>query len=125
MKNGTKGCVSPSLFASISNFTSEFQIKDTKPTTCSSEYIFEIENGEQSVITEWSLVCEKEYLAFLGTAIYFLGVLMGAWIAGIMADRIGRLPVLAICLYTQGTMAVSLYLVQVKKNYFKKKIIQF
>ncbi|XP_033217873.1 organic cation transporter protein-like isoform X2 [Belonocnema kinseyi] len=112
LKNGTKGCVSPSLFKSISNFTSEFQIKDTKPTTCSSEYIFEIENGEQSVITEWSLVCEKEYLAFLGTAIYFLGVLMGAWIAGIMADRIGRLPVLAICLYTQGTMAVSLYVVQ-------------
>ncbi|XP_051159487.1 organic cation transporter protein-like isoform X2 [Leptopilina boulardi] len=37
---------------------------------------------------------------------------MGAWIAGIVADKIGRLPVLAICLYTQGTMAVCLYVVQ-------------
>ena len=125
MKNGTEGCVSSSVFESITNFTNEFQINDIKPNKCSSEYIFDIENGEQSVITEWSLVCEKEYLAFLGTAIYFLGVLMGAWIAGIVADRIGRLPVLAICLYTQGTMAVSLYVVQVKKIFKKMNYIFF
>ena len=114
-ENVTQGCGSLTVFKSISNFTSEFQ-KDTKISTCSDEYIFEVENGERSVVTEWSLVCEKEYLSFLGSVIYFLGVLIGAWIAGIVADRIGRLPVLAICLYTQGTMAVALYVVQVRKK---------
>lgn len=41
---------------------------------------------------------------------------IGASLAGILADRIGRLPVLAICLYIQGTMAVATYIVQVEKN---------
>lgn len=46
---------------------------------------------------------------------------MGAWIAGLLADRIGRLPVQALCLYTQGTMAVALYVVQVHINFLEKK----
>lgn len=72
-------------------------------------------------MTEWRLVCEKRYLTFLGPTVYYIGVLMGAWIAGLLADRIGRLPVQALCLYTQGTMAVALYVVQVHINFLEKK----
>ncbi|KAG7196743.1 hypothetical protein KM043_014002 [Ampulex compressa] len=79
---------------------------------CSAEYQFQTEYGESSVVTEWKLICERRYLTFLGPTIYYVGVLLGAWISGILADRIGRLPVQAICLYTQGTMAVALYVVQ-------------
>lgn len=111
LRNGTQGCVSQEFFKSFSNYTNDDLDKVIKPS-CSSEYIFEVENGESSIVTEWNLVCEKEYLSLLGNVIYFLGNLMGAWIAGIVADKIGRLPVLAICLYTQGTMAVCLYVVQ-------------
>ncbi|XP_043462221.1 organic cation transporter protein-like isoform X2 [Leptopilina heterotoma] len=110
LRNGTQGCVSQEFFKSFSNYTNDLD-KVIKPS-CSSEYIFEVENGESSIVTEWNLVCEKEYLSLLGNVIYILGNLMGAWIAGIVADKIGRLPVLAICLYTQGTMAVCLYVVQ-------------
>lgn len=117
-RNRTQGCVSETIFKSVFNLTNDFE--NVIKSSCSSEYIFEVERGESSIITEWSLVCEKEYLSTLGNVIYFLGNLMGAWIAGIVADKIGRLPVLAICLYTQGTMAVCLYVVQVKK---KRKLI--
>ncbi|XP_076650708.1 organic cation transporter protein isoform X2 [Halictus rubicundus] len=79
---------------------------------CFGDYQFATEFGENSVVTEWNLICEKRYLTFLGPIVYYVGVLIGAWIAGILSDRIGRLPVLAICLYTQGTMAVALYVVQ-------------
>ncbi|EFN83564.1 Solute carrier family 22 member 3 [Harpegnathos saltator] len=82
------------------------------PASCSGEYRFVTEFTESSVVTEWSLVCEKRYLSFLGPTAYYTGVLLGAWIAGLLADRIGRLPVQAICLYAQGTMAVALYVVQ-------------
>lgn len=70
--------------------------------------------AENSVVTEWGLVCEKRYLSLLGPTVYYIGVLLGAWILGFLSDRIGRLPVQAICLYAQGTMAVALYIVQVK-----------
>ncbi|XP_011867686.1 PREDICTED: organic cation transporter protein-like isoform X2 [Vollenhovia emeryi] len=81
-------------------------------TSCSGEYRFVTEFTENSVVTEWGLVCEKRYLSFLGPTVYYTGVLLGAWISGFLTDRIGRLPVQAICLYAQGTMAVALYIVQ-------------
>jgi len=85
--------------------------------SCSGEYHFETEFMESSVVTEWGLVCEKRYLSFLGPTVYYIGVLLGAWITGFLIDRIGRLPVQAMCLYVQGTMAVALYIVQVKISY--------
>ena len=79
-------------------------------------YSWETENVERSIVTDWFLICEKRYLIYYGSMIYYVGLSIGAWVAGILADRIGRLPVLAICLYTQGTMAVTTYFVQVKKR---------
>lgn len=81
---------------------------------CSGEYRFVTEFAENSVVTEWGLICERRYLSFLGPTVYYTGVILGAWITGFLADCIGRLPVQAICLYAQGTMAVALYMVQVK-----------
>jgi len=87
-------------------------------TSCSGEYRFVTEPAENSVVTEWGLVCEKRYLSFIGPSIYYTGALLGAWITGFLTDRIGRLPVQALCLYAQGTMAVALYIVQVKNSYY-------
>ncbi|XP_011050427.1 PREDICTED: solute carrier family 22 member 3-like [Acromyrmex echinatior] len=96
-----------SMFANLT-FTSP----EVTFTSCSGEYHFETEFMENSVVTEWGLVCEKRYLSFLGPTVYYIGVLLGAWITGFLIDLIGRLPVQAICLYVQGTIAVALYIVQ-------------
>ncbi|XP_012153880.2 organic anion transporter 3 [Megachile rotundata] len=112
-KNGTKrtyGCQDLSNATIATNQTSGLESLDLN--LCFGDYQFATEFGENSVVTEWGLICEKQYLTFLGPTVYYIGVLMGAWIAGLLADRIGRLPVQAICLYTQGTMAVALYVVQ-------------
>lgn len=116
-KNGTKRTYGCQELGNITLTTNESSgLKESMNTDlCFGEYQFATEFGENSVVTEWRLVCEKRYLTFLGPTIYYIGVLMGAWIAGLLADRIGRLPVQALCLYTQGTMAVALYVVQVHK----------
>ncbi|XP_034936989.1 organic cation transporter protein-like isoform X2 [Chelonus insularis] len=108
--NKTYGCVSnPS---NNLNSNSSMMINNQVLTFCTSEYIFSTEYGERSTVTDWGLICERSYLKDLSVTIYYVGVLIGAWIAGILTDRIGRLPVLALCLYTQGTMAVATYIVQ-------------
>lgn len=112
----TYGCQIQNNWTIESNSSTELEMD-----SCSGDYRFAIEPGENSVVTEWILICERRYLTYLASAIYYLGALIGASIAGILADRIGRLPVQAICLYTQGTMAVALYIVQVKKK--RKTII--
>ncbi|XP_035719739.1 solute carrier family 22 member 8-like isoform X1 [Vespa mandarinia] len=101
------GCQIQNNWTIESNSSTELEMN-----SCSGDYRFAIEPGENSVVTEWILICERKYLTYLASAIYYLGALIGASIAGILADRIGRLPVQAICLYTQGTMAVALYIVQ-------------
>ncbi|XP_076624720.1 solute carrier family 22 member 3 [Colletes latitarsis] len=113
-RNGTRrtyGCQELGNVTVAINGT--FNLKESADSDlCFGDYQFATEFGETSVVTEWGLICEKQYLTFLGPTVYCIGVLMGAWIAGLLADRIGRLPVQAICLYTQGTMAVALYVVQ-------------
>jgi len=115
MKDSTNksfGCQTGTNSSIIANLTSALP---EVLTSCSGKYRFVTEFTENSVVTEWGLVCEKRYLSFLGPTVYYTGVLLGAWITGFLTDRIGRLPVQAICLYAQGTMAVALYIVQVKK----------
>ncbi|XP_044594545.1 organic cation transporter protein-like isoform X1 [Cotesia glomerata] len=77
-----------------------------------NDYNFETNNSEKSIITDWGLICERSYLKEYSIIAYCVGVSIGAWITGILVDRIGRLPVLAICLYSQGTMTVATYIVQ-------------
>ncbi|KAK2580094.1 hypothetical protein KPH14_012374 [Odynerus spinipes] len=103
----TYGCQNPNNRSIEVNSSTVFQLD-----SCSGEYRFAIEFGENSVVTEWILICERRYLTYVASVVYYLGALIGALVAGILADRIGRLPVQAICLYTQGTMAVALYVVQ-------------
>lgn len=93
----------------LTNFTDD----DGESDFCTTEYMFVADRGEKSVVTDWGLVCERSYLKNLADIVYYAGVAVGALIAGVAADRIGRLPVLAICLYSQGTMAVATYIVQV------------
>lgn len=70
---------------------------------------------------EWQLVCEREPLMKAASSIYFGGMLAGALVTGVLADKIGRLPVLAVCLYAQGIMAVALNVVQVRRIFFATK----
>lgn len=110
--NKSFGCQTATNSSIVANLTSASP-EVPALTSCSGKYRFVTEFTENSVVTEWGLVCEKRYLSFLGPTVYYTGVLLGAWIAGFLTDRIGRLPVQAICLYAQGTMAVALYIVQV------------
>ncbi|XP_071638253.1 organic cation transporter protein [Temnothorax longispinosus] len=109
--NKSFGCqiaANSSIVANLTSASPEVPVL----TSCSGKYRFVTEFTENSVVTEWGLVCEKRYLSFLGPTVYYTGVLLGAWITGLLTDRIGRLPIQAICLYAQGTMAVALYIVQ-------------
>ncbi|XP_053389608.1 organic cation transporter-like protein [Mercenaria mercenaria] len=58
-------------------------------TTCSS-YIFS--NSMDTVVSEWNLVCDRQWTVAFITSIQMVGVLLGSIIAGQMADSIGRKP---------------------------------
>ncbi|XP_037576622.2 beta-alanine transporter-like [Dermacentor silvarum] len=64
---------------------------------------------DHSIVVEWDLVCDRGWIVSALTAAYMAGGVVGAPVAGIAADRIGRRPVLCIwllLLLCSGTMLV-------------------
>ncbi|KAH7941788.1 hypothetical protein HPB49_017573 [Dermacentor silvarum] len=64
---------------------------------------------DHSIVVEWDLVCDRGWIVPALTAAYMAGGVVGAPVAGIAADHIGRRPVLCIwllLLLCSGTMLV-------------------
>nr|XP_006626391.1 PREDICTED: solute carrier family 22 member 16 [Lepisosteus oculatus] len=90
--------------------------------SCSGSYIYDQSEVQQSIVTEWDLVCEKEWLAKLSQPTFMLGVLIGALIFGDIADRVGRRPVLmftSLCQFGFGIIVAFTF------NYYFFVVIRF
>jgi len=87
--------------------------KSTSNTTisCSAGWEF-ANNGETSIVTEWSLVCDNKYLVNTATTIYFAGVMVGGILFGQLADKVGRKPILLFCMYGHILLSFLIYFVE-------------
>lgn len=54
---------------------------------CKGNFVFDHTEVYQSIVTDWDLVCEREWLAKLCQPTFMLGVLIGALVFGDIADR--------------------------------------
>ena len=50
----------------------------------------------KTLASEFDLVCDRENLLSIGQTVYFLGVLCGSAIFGVLSDRLGRKPMLVL-----------------------------
>ncbi|XP_032856167.2 solute carrier family 22 member 16 isoform X3 [Tyto alba] len=58
--------------------------------SCSDGFLYDDRKWRSTVVTQWDLVCDREWLAKLIQPTFMLGVLIGAVIFGDIADRLGR-----------------------------------
>ncbi|KAG9282511.1 solute carrier family 22 member 16 [Astyanax mexicanus] len=82
-----------------------YEFDGNRTVEACSQYVFDHSQVEQSIVTEWDLVCDKEWLAKLSQPTFMLGVLIGALVFGDIADRVGRRPVLmatSLCQFAFG-----------------------
>ncbi|CAK6446692.1 unnamed protein product [Pipistrellus nathusii] len=61
---------------------------------CLDGYIYDTSKWDSTVVTQWDLVCNREWFAKLIQPTFMVGVLLGALIFGYLSDRVGRRPVL-------------------------------
>ncbi|XP_065112025.2 solute carrier family 22 member 16 [Paramisgurnus dabryanus] len=83
----------------------QYEFFGNKTVASCSRFVYDHSEVQQSIVTDWDLVCEKEWLAKLTQPTFMLGVLIGALIFGDIADRIGRRPILiatSLCQFTFG-----------------------
>lgn len=63
---------------------------------------------ESTIVTEWDLVCDSSFLAKVATTVYFSGVMVGGLVFGVLADKLGRKPVMLITLFIPILIGVGI-----------------
>ncbi|KAK3506862.1 hypothetical protein QTP70_030152, partial [Hemibagrus guttatus] len=108
----------------LRRYTQDFQYEfiGNKSVESCSGYVFDRSQVEQSIVTEWDLVCEKEWLAKITQPTFMLGVLIGALLFGDMADRVGRRPILMATSVCQFAFGVT---VAFTGNYYTFMVMRF
>uniref|UniRef100_A0A096M215 Solute carrier family 22 member 16 n=1 Tax=Poecilia formosa TaxID=48698 RepID=A0A096M215_POEFO len=89
---------------------------------CSGNFVYDHTEVHSSIVTDWDLVCEKEWLAKLCQPTFMLGVLVGALLFGDIADRIGRVKILMITSLCQFALGVA---VAFSLNYYFFVVLRF
>ncbi|XP_050037966.2 solute carrier family 22 member 7-like [Dermacentor andersoni] len=82
--------------------------RTTVPCDAGWDYDIDADAGVVSIVVQWNLVCGRHWILRALSTIYLLGGAIGAPLAGVTADTIGRRPVLCICLLLLVFAGVSL-----------------
>lgn len=62
---------------------------------------------KETIVTEWDLVCDKDYLNELSTTIYMVGNLLGATFLTPFGDKYGRKKTILVLLVGQAAVAIA------------------
>uniref|UniRef100_A0A3Q1G1C6 Solute carrier family 22 member 16 n=1 Tax=Acanthochromis polyacanthus TaxID=80966 RepID=A0A3Q1G1C6_9TELE len=103
------------------DFTYDFYGNKTVKT-CGGDFVYDHTEVYQSIVTDWDLVCDKEWLAKLCQPTFMVGVLIGALVFGDIADRVGRVKILMFTSLCQFGLGVA---VAFAGNYYFFMVLRF
>ncbi|KAJ8032333.1 Organic cation transporter-like protein [Holothuria leucospilota] len=85
-------------------------ISSSETQTCKNGWVYDVEITGQSIVSEWDLVCDKDFLPGLSQSLLLTGFALGSVIGGPLADTYGRRPTIigAVVLFNVVGLAVSL-----------------
>ncbi|XP_068509352.1 organic cation/carnitine transporter 2-like [Syngnathus scovelli] len=74
---------------------------------CADGWVYSTEVYQSTVVSQFDLVCSQDWKQPLTATIFFLGVLVGSFFSGVLADRFGRKPVLFATLIIQAVFSLA------------------
>ncbi|XP_034018277.1 LOW QUALITY PROTEIN: solute carrier family 22 member 16 [Thalassophryne amazonica] len=103
------------------DFTYQFDGNKTV-RACDGSFVYDNSEVYQNIVTDWDLVCEREWLAKLCQPTFMMGVLIGALVFGDIADRVGRVKILMFTSLSQFVLGVC---VAFSGNYYIFVVLRF
>ncbi|XP_061155599.1 solute carrier family 22 member 4-like isoform X3 [Syngnathus typhle] len=74
---------------------------------CADGWVYSTDVYQSTVVSQFDLVCSQHWKQPLTATIFFLGVLVGSFFSGVLADRFGRKPVLFATLIIQAVFSLA------------------
>ena len=96
--------------SSISEFLSGSQDKKNSSLVECKKWGYDTSTFTNSIVEQWDLVCDKAFYPNLAQSIFFSGVFVGVFIAGVLSDRFGRKNTMfgLLCLFIGNKKLVSM-----------------
>ncbi|XP_013175547.1 PREDICTED: organic cation transporter 1-like [Papilio xuthus] len=76
-------------------------------TKCTTGWQFTTEEYPRTLVTEYSLVCENEWLARISYTLFWVGSIFGNLLFGWMSDRYGRRPTILLMICLEVPLAIA------------------
>ncbi|GFV95747.1 organic cation transporter protein [Trichonephila clavipes] len=115
-------CVEPSSGAdNRTAFDNRCDVGENGSVPC-TQWEYDISFYSQTVVSEWDLVCEREWLISLSKSVYMVGFLLSVIFFGHLSDSVGRLPTLII---SYVITVVSMLLTLFSTSYVMFLILRF
>lgn len=99
-----------------------YEFEGNKSVRLCHSFIYDHSEIQSSIVTDWDLVCEREWLAKLCQPTFMLGVLIGALVFGDIADRVGRVRIMMFTSLCQFGLGVA---VAFSANYYIFVVLRF
>ncbi|GFQ82023.1 organic cation transporter protein [Trichonephila clavata] len=87
-----------------------------------TKWEYNISQTSQTIVSEWDLVCDREWLISLAKSVYMVGFLLSVIFFGQLSDCVGRFPTLIICYIIAST---SMFLSLLSTSYMMFIILRF
>ncbi|GBN42907.1 Organic cation transporter protein [Araneus ventricosus] len=83
---------------------------------------YDTSHTSQTIVSEWDLVCEREWLVSLAKSSYMVGFLLSVIVFGQISDCIGRYPTIVMC---YAIACVSMFLSLLSNSFVMFIVLRF
>ncbi|GFQ96155.1 organic cation transporter protein [Trichonephila clavata] len=122
-------CIQPPSEQHIANASFAFENRCEVPQRGNSsilvactEWEYDTSDTSETIVSEWDLVCSREWLVSLAKSIYMVGFLLSVIIFGQISDLIGRFPTIVMCF---TITCVSMFLSLLSNSFTMFAILRF
>nr|XP_026494449.1 organic cation transporter 1-like [Vanessa tameamea] len=78
-----------------------------EPTNCPHGWMFSTEHYKSTLVTEFSLVCDKDWLPRTSNTLFWVGSIFGNLFFGWFSDRYGRRPTILLMILLEVPLAIA------------------